>query len=198
MYKTFLTESIRDFARSCREECPLPERLILTEEEELQTQFVGGSFLYWMREQLPLLLRQRSVLPSLCLADEPQIVVVSNIPGLVALEEILEPDNPNFVCLLDTEYEQWQEGIGSLDWEYQVLYWNRFRTPTGSELAEILERIGSRPEGEFRLHEMGEQWYEQCGTESSHLWVWDGEELELEVQDQTVRNCHTHRRGSIT
>ena len=172
-------ESIRAFARECRLELPIPDRDTLDEEQELQTRYIGGSFLHWVREQLPALLAHRKVFRTLSLADEPQIVVTTNMPGLVALDEIFEPEETNFIYLLDSEFQRWEETGGALDWVHQVHLWNRFRTPDGPEKSELARLVDTDPATDLRVHEIGDQWYEHCGKGSVHLWRWSGDEFEL-------------------
>ena len=77
---------------------PIPERENLTPMQEQQCRILGGHLLSWLRQWGPALIQERN-----CFADmekwdkQPVIVILTDVPGLVAASEILGPPNDSLI-----------------------------------------------------------------------------------------------------
>ncbi|WP_397385658.1 hypothetical protein [Prosthecobacter sp.] len=77
---------------------PIPERENLTPMQEQQCRILGGHLIRWLQQWGPALIQERNFFADLNKWDkQPVIVILTDVPGLVAASEILGPPNDSLI-----------------------------------------------------------------------------------------------------
>lgn len=119
---------LRSHAVACRASVPLPRREDLSSAEEWQCRIVGSSLLNWLRKIGPRFLQERAVLSKILEIDrEPFIVFTSEIPGLVAANEILGTDHERVGFVLEVEFDSFLQQVEDPNYRWHVHVWSVFR-----------------------------------------------------------------------
>lgn len=179
MNKEDWSAALKGYVRDQRRARPIPARDTLSDEDEWHCRIIGGEFMRWYRRHLPDILGQRMVLGVMQFDPEPIIVVTTSMPGMVAMQEILSqlPDDP--VYLLHDEFMKWEKDHSADLFTFHIHHWSYFRQIHQELLERARVAFPDVSTEQFRLHASGDLWGEQCGMEGSHLWQWDGQEMEL-------------------
>jgi hypothetical protein len=168
---------LKEHIRRCREALPIPARETLSPREEWECRITGSSFLQWLERFGPHMLQERKVLRKLMgISPDPFIVFTSNMPGLVAANEILDGQQEQIAFLLQSEFS----GQESPDYLYHVHVWSSFLdAPEPEFLAQARERFPEVSEAALRQHREGTMWGRNAGKGGDHLWDWSLEEPRL-------------------
>ncbi len=175
------TEDLRRFAAACRAARPLPDRGTLTLAQERQCRIVGGALLAWLREHGPSFLQERAAMARLLEVDpDPAIVFTSDVPGLVAAQEILGPDHDRVVFMLEEEFAAAEPRAADLGYVRHVHVWSRFHPELEPGFAAQARSKHPIPaSSEYWQHAEGTMWAPNAGRGVDHLWCWDGRQPEL-------------------
>ena len=174
MHREEYESRLREHLVACRSTNPIPPRSGLSDLAEQQCQLLGGHLINWLNDRAPSLLSERAVIARLQdWETDPLICVVSDIPGLVAADEILEGEHERIVWGLPEDFEPLIE----LDQEqiFHVRFCSHFTAVDGADLpAELHEKHDIVADGEYFSHRdesvMGPLFVRGC----LHLWRWDG------------------------
>ncbi len=100
-------ELMRAHAARCRQVRPLPDSRALSLAEVWQYRIVGGTIDTWLRQIGPRFLQERAMMAGMLGVDpEPAILFTSNVPGLVAAQELVGTGHNRVVFLLEDELAQ--------------------------------------------------------------------------------------------
>jgi hypothetical protein len=170
---------VRQQIRTCREAAPLPRRDELALPDEWRCRIVGGAFLGWLRETGPQFLRERAVMSKLLkIEPEPSIVFTSDIPGLIAAQEIVGEDHERVAFLLDGDYAPLREA--DPDYRWHVHFWSFFQPKVDPAIEREAGAKYPLPKGcAYWQHSEGTMWAANAGRGVNHLWQWDGSEPTL-------------------
>lgn len=170
------------FERKLRAKSPLPARESFTPSEEHQCQLLGGALIGWLEQRGPSLLRQRELTALAMpfafpgLGQEPTIVFISDQPGLVAAQEILDPPSPGILCLGFAEYQALRNLYPDERWQYHIVYQSHLQQhPEDVDPAQYPIQKGEV----YWLHEERTILGRLFGRGADHLWKWDGQQCEL-------------------
>lgn len=174
-------EELREFVAACRAARPLPERDTLTPALEWQCRIVGGALLTWLHEHGPGFLQERAVMASLIGVDpDPVIVFTSDVPGLVAAEELLGSDHERVVFLLEEEFADAAPRAADPGFVRHVHVWSRFLPDLERDFAVAARtKHPIAAQDSYWQHAEGTMWAPNAGRGVDHLWRWDGREPEL-------------------
>jgi hypothetical protein len=172
---------VRQHAAACRLKRPIPPRETLSPEEEEQCLITGGSLIQWLNSHGPEFLRQRAFFKEIMpIAKDPVLVFTSNMPGLVAAQEILDPCPEKIVYLLESEYAECELRRLDPDYRHHVHFWSVFREPVDPEFAKRASEQYPLAAGAcYWQHSEGTVWGEPAGRGVDHLWSWNGTQLDL-------------------
>ncbi|MBW6454624.1 MAG: hypothetical protein K0A98_01950 [Trueperaceae bacterium] len=175
------TEDLRRFAAACRATRPLPERATLTLAQEWQCRIVGGALLAWMRENGPSFLQERTAMARLLEVDpDPATVFTSDVPGLVAAQEILGSDHERVVFLLEEEFADAAPRATDPRYDRHVHVWSRFLPELEPDFAaQARSRHAIPASSAYWQHGEGTMWAPNAGRGGDHLWRWDGRPPDL-------------------
>ena len=117
--------------------------------------------------------------PSLGIEPDPCIVFTTDVPGLVAAEEILDRSD-RIACLSGTAFDLWLSQEPDENFRWHVCVWSRFCDPIDADVLEAAREAFPLPEERtYWLHSEGTLWAPLAGRGVDHLWAWDGQEPEL-------------------
>jgi hypothetical protein len=171
----------RQHAEECRASVPLPSRDTLTPAEEWRCRIIGSSLLRWLRETGPRFLQERAVMHKILEIDRnPFIVFTSDMPGLVAAQEIVGADHEQVGFLLEDEHAAWPPQLVDPDYRWHVHVWSLFRPKMAQEFeAEARARYPIAAGCDYWQHGKGTMWAVSAGRGVDYLWQWDGHEPAL-------------------
>ena len=175
---TAWAKELRVFVAECRKGDPLPRREDLPAAQEWQCRIIGGSLCAWLDRWGPRFLEQRGALHRTAGVEKNALVVFSSdVAGLVAAEEILDPRAAKTVlCLRTEEYEEWVSSHDD-EFRYHLHVWSAFRVPPEKGLlAKARLRFKLAAGEELWQHSEGTIWAPLAGQAADHLWKWDGHE----------------------
>jgi hypothetical protein len=181
MNKSQWQAKLKAFSQELYRSQLLPPRDTLAPEAEWQCRIIGGDLIGWQQYALPHIMNERNALRIGNFDPHPVQVFTSTIPGLVAACEILNhigESAPDIIYLPHDSFMTWCREH-SLSRSAYIHQWSYFQPPSDDALAKASEKYETIPPQEFRLHTSGDLWGENCGTEQSHLWRWNGQEMEL-------------------
>lgn len=172
---------LRQYIAVCRVAAPLPGRDTLTAAEEERCRIVGGSMVSWFRKYGPSFLQERAMMAKLLEIDrEPSIVFTSDIPGLVAAQEIVGQDNEQVAFLLEEEYAAMAAPLADPTYRHHVHFWSFFPLVVEPEIEAKAKIKYPIQEGHiYWQHSEGTMWAINAGRGVDHLWQWDGQNPEL-------------------
>jgi hypothetical protein len=188
MNKSQWQAELKSFSQELYRSQPLPPRESLTPEEEWQCRIIGGDLIGWHQYALPHIMNERNALRICNFDPQPVQVFTSTIPGLVAAHVILTDlgeQAPDIIYLPHDTFTAWCQEH-SLSRTAYIHQWSYFEPLYNESLVEASQKYETIPPQDFRLHTSGDLWGENCGTEQSHLWRWNGQEMEL-VQEAFVQ-----------
>ncbi len=171
--------ALGSFSQAQRQHNSILDRDSLSNEEEWHCRIIGGEFMSWYQRRLSDILAERMVLRAMNFDPKPFIVFTTTMPGLVAAHEIMPEPSEDFICLIHTEYEEWERQHAVDDFTFHIHHWSYFSGLDHVLLTRARETHPSVSVGEFRIHSSGDLWGEQCGVFAGHLWRWNGHEMEL-------------------
>ena len=174
-------DELRRLAAACRAARPLPDRDALTPAQEWQCRIVGGALLAWLQEHGPRFLQERAVMATLLDVDpDPVIVFTSDLPGLVAAQEILGSEHELVTCLLEEEFADAEVRAADPGYVRHVHVWSRFLPEPESDFVALARSRHPITAGDhYWQHVEGTMWAPNAGRGGDHLWRWDGHEAEL-------------------
>lgn len=172
---------LRQYAAGCREAAPLPGRDALTVAQEWHCRIVGSTLLSWLRQHGPRFHQERAVMSKLLGIDrDPAIVFTSDVPGLVAAQEIVGPDHERVIYLLEDEFSAAPSGVADPEYKRHIHFWSLFRPAVKPAFAAEAQAKHPIPAGcSYWQHSEGTVWAVNAGRFADHLWRWDGHEPEL-------------------
>jgi len=173
--------NLRQEATDLRKRIPLPSITDLSGAQEWQRRIIGGSVVAWLEHHGPAFLRERQVLHKLMSVDsDPGIVFTSNIPGLLAAQEIIEDDGQGVVYLHEKEFQRWLRKNPDREYRWHVHFWSFFREPIDKKfVARFTQAYPLGKGSSYWQHSEGTMWGVLAGRGGDHLWKWDGVEPQL-------------------
>ena len=173
--------NLRQEVSGFRERIPLPPATNLSDAHEWQRRIIGGSLIAWLERHGPAILRERQVLHKLMDVDPtPGIVFTSNIPGLLAAQEIIEVDSQEIIYLHEKEFQDWLKKNPDPEFKWHVHFWSFFRDPVDKKFASKYKKAYPlNKELFYWQHSEGTMWGALAGRGGDHLWQWDGVEPKL-------------------
>jgi len=174
-------DELRRFAAARRAARPLPERDALTPAQERQCRIVGGALLAWLQDHGPRFLQERATMAALLEVEpDPAIVFTSDLPGLVAAQEILGSEHELVTFLLEEEFADAEVRTADPGYIRHVHVWSRFLPELETKFAALARsKHPIRPGDRYWQHAEGTMWAPNAGRGVDHLWRWDGSEPEL-------------------
>lgn len=171
----------RQYEADRRKAIPLARREKLTLIEESRCQIIGGSFLQWLQELGPRFLEERAIMSKLLNVDtHPFVVFTSDMPGLVAANELVGADSEQVGFLLKEEFDNFQLQISDPTYRWHIHVWSYFHTRIEDAMEAEARMKYPLPNGcEYWVHSEGTMWAENAGRGGEHLWKWDGREATL-------------------
>lgn len=160
---------------------PLPPREQLSPAQECQCRILGGALIEWLQRHGPCLLREREFLKSpMKLESEPIIVILSDLPGLVAAREILDP-KPKFTLFFSRPiFEAFLVDHPDETFRWHVAFANLFlESLTDEDLSRAVQRYPLQPSEQYWLHRESSTLGINFGRGGDHLWKWDGSDTTL-------------------
>ncbi len=110
----------------------------------------------------------------------PFIVFTSDVPGLVAAQEILGQDHDRIDFLLEGEYASSALLAADTKFRYHVHVWSFFRSAVEPTLeTKARTKYPLRKGCIYWQHSEGTLWGLNAGRGGDHLWRWDGHTPEL-------------------
>lgn len=172
---------LREYTAECRAKAPLPDWEHLTAAQEWQRRIVGGSILNWLRQIGPRFLQERAIVHRTLQVDpHPAIVFTSNVPGLVAAQEIVGPDHERGVYLLEEEFAAAPAHLADGEYKCHIRFWSFFRAePEPAFAARARAKYPLADGGSYWQHSEGTMWAVNAGRGVDHLWRWDGQQAVL-------------------
>ena len=179
MDKETYEKRLREHLAKCRRSNPIPSRADLSDLEEQQYRVLGGHLVNWLNNWGPPLLSERALYAPVQGWDEdPLICVVTDMPGLVAADEILEGEHEKIVWGLLKDFEPLFKK--DQDNVFHVRLHSYFSPTDVRQLSEDL----------VKKHKItaDEEYYDHHDTSIMgslfargvvHLWRWDKRELQL-------------------
>ncbi len=178
MHKSQWLTQLKAFSENLYRKQPIPERNTLTPEEEWQCRIIGGDLIGWQQHSLPHIAMNRHALKSGGFDPQPVLIFTSNMAGLVAAQEILSQAT-EIVYLPHHSFTEWCQA-NPMSMTSYIHQWSYFKPLTGDYgAADASQKYPTVAPEDFRLHVSGDLWGDHCGSEQSHLWQWNGEELVL-------------------
>ena len=173
--------NLRQEVLGLRKRTPLPPIVGLNEAEEWQRRIIGGSVIAWLEQHGPAFLRERKVLHKTMNVDpDPGIVFTSNIPGLLAAQEIIGDGGQEVVYLHEKEFQRWLKKNPDPEYRWHVHFWSFFREPVDKILAAKFKKAYPMDKNfSCWQHSEGTMWGVLAGRGGDHLWQWDGVEPRL-------------------
>ncbi len=159
----------------------MPSRESLTSIQEQHCRIIGGTLLSWLKHHGPQFLKERFVLSKILRIDpEPFIIFTSDIPGLVAAQEVIGQGATQIGFMLEEEYASSALLRTTPEFRHHIHIWSFFR-PVVEPVFETKARVKyPLPKGcVYWQHNEGTMWADHAGRGAEHLWRWDGHELEL-------------------
>jgi len=179
MNKQEWSTGLKSFIQAQRQQNPIPDRDLLSDEDEWHCRIIGGEFMGWYQRHLRDILGQRVALRIMKFDPKPLIVFTTTMPGLVAAQEIMPEPSENLVYLLHGEFEEWQKEHRVDEFTFHIHHWSYFRQIDQELLSRAQEAYPEVSTEEYRIHTSGDLWGERCAVEGEHLWCWNGQEMEL-------------------
>lgn len=172
---------LRAYAAECRAVAPLPENDALSDAQKWHYRIVGGSLLTWLQQHGPQFLQARVALCTVLGIDrDPAIVFTSDVPGLLAAQEIIGPHHERVVYLLKEEFAALSLRQADREFKHHVHVWSYFRSEPESEFVAQARSMHPIPERcSYWQHVEGTMWAMRAGRGGDHLWKWDGRKPEL-------------------
>jgi len=96
--KTDWARGLQEHLSMCQQNDPIPARESLTPTQEKQCRILGGHLIRWLQQWGPALIQERNFFADMNKWDkQPVIVILTDVPGLVAASEILGPPNDSLI-----------------------------------------------------------------------------------------------------
>lgn len=169
---------LRQEIAALRHRKPFPSIEDLTDAEEWQRRIIGGSVIAWLEQHSPAILRERQVLHKVMNVDpDPGIVFTSNIPGLLAADEIIGSNGQEVVFLHEKEYKRWLRKNPDKEYRWHVHFWSIFHEPKLPARIKMMYPLNDG--SSYWQHSEGTNWGALAGRGVDHLWQWDGVEPKL-------------------
>jgi hypothetical protein len=174
-------QSLSNHQWGCREARPIVDRKDLTPEQEWQCRVIGGGIIRWWEHRYQEIIGERRILKFAFKTAEPwRVIFTSDMPGLVAAQEVFLQPPRNFKFLYDDEFQAWIENNPDPEHAWHFHIWSRFtRVAEPDVLERALAKFPKVVPDQFRLHCVGELWGRSAGNGQDHLWQWDGKELHM-------------------
>lgn len=174
-------DELAEFVDGLRERSPRPSREELSELEDEQRRVAGGGLMQFLQ-----FLQSESAFELFPILDEQPIderifVFASDAPGVVAAEDIVDPDSDRAVVVTKDEWRAWLDAPGTdadPTFQHHYEHWSVWHRDFQASW-----NLPDDEPGEFWVHEEGFALADRAGRGARHLWTWDGEELELFEQD---------------
>lgn len=169
---------LRRYVVECRASTPVPDRNTLTNVHEWQCRIIGSSIRAGVREYSPRYFREQAVVNRRWSYNNPVIVFTSNVPGLIAVKEIIGTDHEQVVFLLEREYDASPCGEEDTEHGFYRHFWSTVDTE-----AELDPEYVAKLRTEYPIPDGCSYWRHSEGTYSgslssrcvTQLWYWDGE-----------------------
>ena len=114
---------------------------------------------------------------------ERVFLFITDLPGAVAGDEIVQSDSDRVFTILKDEWRAWlsdPERDDDEQFERHYEFWSVWHQDLHSEW-QLEELEGA----EYWVHEEGFALADGAGRGAQHLWVWDGEEMEKVEEEMT-------------
>ncbi len=170
-----------EFLAKMREQSPRPRREDLSAREDEKRRVAGGALMQFLQ-----FLQSEAAFEHFPVLEEMPIgervfVFASDAPGVVAAEDIVDPESDRAVVATKHEWRAWlraPDGDADADYAHHYEHWSVWH-----QNFEANWDLPDEPPGEFWVHEEGFALADRAGRGARHLWTWDGDELELFEQD---------------
>lgn len=170
---------LREHLQLCRKEAGIPSRDSLSSQEEAICQVLGGHLIRWLSDWGPQLLQERAFLARLQGWDEePLICFQSDLPGLVAADEILEDKEVPVVWGLPSDFRSFPNT--DADFTHHIELHSRFIPFSQQVLRQKGLQVHPPSSGEVYLVHLDESVLGPLFARGAHhLWKWTGSNLVL-------------------
>ncbi|MEP6673173.1 MAG: hypothetical protein ABJF10_28750 [Chthoniobacter sp.] len=176
-WETALAEHVaREYAAN-----PIPTHHTLSPIETFQGQTIGHTVVaWWNRYRYPLLEEREVLRESFGIESDPAMILLSEGPGLVALNTIFKKPSPNTFFLTPESFDSFLEDHPDETHRWHVVFLCAF-TP------DLEPRVLSLAEAKYPLAEREQYWVHHETTALAplfvrgcqHLWKLSGEEMIL-------------------
>ena len=162
---------------------PLPDGHMLHALQNWQRRITGGSLLEFLEWAASEDAEERYPMLATSPITERVFVFISDVPGLVAYRELVDPQSQRTIGLLK---EQWRTFLSDdsqrhddpLPHHYEMWsVWHREVDPQWD--------LEDKPYDQLWVHEEGFAIANEAGRGSQNVWNWNGQRLQLVKQDIT-------------
>jgi hypothetical protein len=108
------------------------------------------------------------------------MVIISDLPGLLAAREIIHPKSITRSALTEDEYQTFLSAFPDPEYRRHVVFRNMFLALQDPELLARVRREHPIPAGEqYWMHKEESVMGKLFSRTTFHLWRWDGERYDL-------------------
>ena len=171
--------TLRAHLTRCRQRTPIVPREHLDRLGECQCQTLGGHLIHWLQEWGPKLLQERAVYAHLVGRErDPLVCYISEMPGLVAAQEILGPNRGPVVWGCPEDFASFPTADTELTYHVEL----RSMFVDVDVKTESKDMVTKHPIGSneaYLFHHDESIMAPLFARGGRHLWKWDGEHLSL-------------------
>jgi hypothetical protein len=162
-----------------RQRMPIVPREHLDPLGECRCQVLGGHLIHWLQEQGPKLLRERAAFANLGGRQrDPLVCYISEMPGLVAAQEILGPNRGPVVWGCPEDFAGLPIADSTL--AYHVELRSMFvDVDVKAESKDVVTKHPIGPNETYLVHHDESILGPLFARGGRHLWKWDGDRLSL-------------------
>ena len=171
--------TLRAHLAHCRQRTPIVPREHLDPQGECRCQVLGGHLNHWLQEWGPKLLQERAVYAHLVGGEgDPLVCYISEMPGLVAAQEILGPNRGPVVWGCPEDFASFPTADTELTYHVEL----RSMFVDVDVKTESKDMVTKHPIGSnetYLFHHDESIMRPLFARGGRHLWKWDGEHLSL-------------------
>ncbi len=159
---------------STRKHHPLPEINNLSAEDFSRCRLQGGTLIAWLDRYAPRLLQERAMFSHLRETEtEPFIIVLSDVSGLVAAEEILGASD-GVASLASSEFRVFSRAHPDENYKWHVRFINEIGPAKGEIAARAVKEYPLKHGEEHWIHDEASIMGPLFGRGAQHFVKWDG------------------------
>lgn len=168
---------LREFAHDRRGELEIPDGHNLGPRENWRRRVTGGVLLQFLDfvQSGEIYEHFGEALDELPL-DERAFLFITDLPGAVAAEELIQTDSDHVLYVLKEEWRAWltdPEADHDDEYEKHYEFWSVWHQDLDSEW-----ELDELEDEQWWVHEEGFALADGAGRGAQHLWKWDGADME--------------------